>query len=499
MPPLDHDRCYAVVQSRDRRFDGRFVTAVRTTGIYCRPSCPAITPKRTNVEFHPTAAAAQQRGFRACKRCAPDATPGSPEWNLRNDVIARAMRLIADGEIERAGVGGLATRLGYSERHLTRLFNEELGAGPLAVARAHRAHTARILVETTTMRFTDIAFAAGFGSVRQFNDTIRQVYDASPRDLRSAAGRRDHASSDRVGSVRLRLPTRAPFAADIALAFLGARTIPGIEVWDGATYRRTLRLPHGHAAITLRASAEPTYVEAELQLEQWADLAVAVQRVRRLLDLDADPSAVDQHLGADPVLSSLVAATPGLRSVGSVDPFETAVRAIVGQQISVAGARTVAAPIVTRAGHPLKIGDDELTHVFPAASDLATALGDDDSILAMPAARRATIASLANEVAAGRVELGVGVDPNEARAALRSIRGIGRWTADYVAMRGLGHPDVFLDSDLGVRHALERLGHAATDVSESRRWSPWSSYAVHHLWHSLDTTPTTSTASERSS
>ena len=291
VPPLDADLCYAAASSRDARFDGRFIVAVKTTGIYCRPSCPAITPKRKNVEFHHTAASAQHSGFRACKRCRPDATPGSPEWNVRQDVVARAMRLIADGVIERDGVAGLARRLGYSERHLTRVFTDELGAGPLAVARAQRAHAARLLIETTPMNLTDVAFAAGFGSVRQFNDTIREVFAASPSALRAESHRAaagplerqvEPANTDGV-VVTLRLAVRQPFAGDALMSFIGERAIPGIESWDGRTYRRSLTLPGGFGVIGLVAHAD--HVVARIELSAWSDLGVAVQRIRRLLDL----------------------------------------------------------------------------------------------------------------------------------------------------------------------------------------------------------------------
>lgn len=480
MTPLDPDHCYVAVQSRDQRFDGWFVTAVRTTGIYCRPSCPAITPKRANVDFFPTAAAAQQRGFRACKRCRPDASPGSPEWNTRQDVVARAMRLIADGVVERDGVGGLARRLGYSERHLNRVFTDELGAGPLAVARAQRAHTARLLVETTSMPLTDAAFAAGFGSVRQFNDTIQQVFATSPSRLRAVARRVspvvDAASAAGAVSVSVRLPVRQPFAAADVMAFIGDRSIPGSESWDGETYRRSLDLPSGHGAVALAAHHD--HVAARVDLVAWSDLAVAVQRIRRLLDLDADPMAVDHALASHPELASFVTSTPGRRAPASVDPFETAVRAIVGQQVSVAGARTVAARIVAAVGEPCNIVGD-VTHLFPTAERLVEA---PDSAYSMPAARRDTIRRLATAVADGDVELHVGVDPAVARQQLLALRGIGPWTADYVVMRGLGHPDTFLASDLGVRHALNRLG---ADVDTADAWSPWRSYAVHHLWASL--------------
>jgi AraC family transcriptional regulator of adaptative response / DNA-3-methyladenine glycosylase II len=486
VPPLDPDQCYVAVQSRDARFDGWFVTAVRTTGIYCRPSCPAITPRRANVDFYPTAAAAQQRGFRACKRCRPDASPGSPEWNTRHDVVARAMRLIGDGVVERDGVPGLARRLGYSERHLTRLLTDELGAGPLAIARAQRAHTARLLVETTDMSFTDVAFAAGFGSVRQFNDTMRDVFAASPTGLRTGARQRTTATAAPASGrspvgVSLRLAVRRPFAGDDLLRFLGSRAIPGVESWDGVTYARILDLPGGVGLVHLVARAD--HVVARLELSSWTDLGAAVQRIRRLLDLDNDPVAVESALCSDPSMKRLVSSSPGRRAPGSVDPYETGVRAVVGQQVSVAGARTVGCRIVAAVGRPLERRSDGLTHSFPRPAELAEA---PDDAFAMPAARRDTIRRVAAAVASGDLDLHVGADPARAHQQLLAIRGIGPWTADYVVMRGLGHPDVFLDTDLGVRVALDRLG---VSLDAAARWAPWRSYAVHHLWASLEPTP----------
>jgi AraC family transcriptional regulator, regulatory protein of adaptative response / DNA-3-methyladenine glycosylase II len=491
VPPLDPDQCYVAVQSRDPRFDGWFVTAVRTTGIYCRPSCPAITPKRANVDFFPTAAAAQQRGFRACKRCRPDASPGSPDWNVRHDVVARAMRLIGDGVVERDGVGGLARRLGYSERHLNRVFTDELGAGPLAVARAQRAHTARLLVETTSLTSTDVAFAAGFGSVRQFNDTVREVFGVSPTQLRAASRLRttpDAATGELavaapgvIGTVSVRLPVRAPFASTPLMSFIGDRVIPGIESWDGATYRRSLDLPAGPAVVELVAHDD--HVAARLGLSSWSDLGVAVQRIRRLLDLDSDPAAVDAVLGSDPALAGLVRAVPGRRAPASVDPYETAIRGVVGQQVSVAGARTVAGRFVRQVGRRLAVPVGDVTHVFPRPDELA---GAPDDAFSMPGARRDTIRRLAAAVADGHLELDAGSDPAEARLQLLALKGVGQWTADYVVMRGLGHPDTFLAGDLGVRHGLDRLG---VNVDRARSWAPWRSYAVHHLWAGLASLP----------
>jgi AraC family transcriptional regulator of adaptative response / DNA-3-methyladenine glycosylase II len=472
---LDPDRCYRAAQSRDARFDGWFYIAVRTTGIYCRPSCPAITPKRSNVEFHRSAAAAQQRGFRACKRCRPDAAPGSPEWDLRGDLVGRAMHLIADGVVDREGVAGLSGHLGYSSRHLNRLLTDRLGAGPLALARAQRAQTARILIETTDLSMTEIAFAAGFGSVRQFNDTVREVFATPPSDLRqrSTTGR----TPTEPGAVSVRLAVRGPFAGDQLFGFLGARAIPGVETWDGETYQRALDLPNGHGTVVARPATD--HVEATFRLSDLRDLAPAVGRMRRLLDLDADPVAIDEQLGSDPHLGPLAAATPGLRAAGSVDPNETLVRAIVGQQVSVAGARTVTGRVVEAIADPLTIEHPGLTHVFPSMSRLAAA---DPAVFPMPTARASTLLRVARAVADGQLVLDAGVDRADVIDRLVALEGIGPWTADYVVMRGLGDPDVFLATDLGVRHALTALG-LGPDAAE--RWRPWRTYAMHHLWATL--------------
>jgi AraC family transcriptional regulator of adaptative response / DNA-3-methyladenine glycosylase II len=472
---LDADRCYRAAQSRDARFDGWFYIAVRTTGIYCRPSCPAVTPKRQNVEFHRSAAAAQQLGFRACKRCRPDASPGSPEWDLRGDLVARAMRLIADGLVDREGVAGLSERLGYSSRHLNRLLTDELGAGPLALARAQRAQTARILIETTDLSMTDIAFAAGFGSVRQFNDTVRDVFATAPSDLRRRS-KKGSTGAD-TGAVSVRLAVRGPFAGPQLFDHVGARAVPGVELWDGDSYQRALDLPNGHGTVVAHPADD--HVRATFRLTDWRDLAPAVGRMRRLLDLDADPVAIDDHLGTDPQLAALVATTPGLRAAGSVDPYETLVRAIVGQQVSVAGARTVTGRIAEAIADPLTIDHSGLTHVFPSMQRLAHA---GPEVFPMPTARAATLQRVGTAVVDGDLVLDTGVDRAQVIEQLVAIKGIGPWTAQYVVMRGLGDPDVFLDTDLGVRHALTALD---LEPDAAERWRPWRTYAMHHLWATL--------------
>jgi AraC family transcriptional regulator, regulatory protein of adaptative response / DNA-3-methyladenine glycosylase II len=487
---LDFERCYRAVDSRDARFDGWFVTAVTSTRIYCRPSCPAITPKREHVRFLPSAAAAQRLGFRACLRCRPDAAPGSPEWNYRADVVGRAMRLVADGVVDREGVPGLAARLGYTERHLGRLLHAEVGAGPLALARAQRAQTARVLIETTGLGFAEIAFAAGFGSVRQFNDTIREVYGRAPSALRAA--RRD-AHEPGLGAVTLRLPYREPLHIGALLEFLGGRTVAGVDEVDGETYRRGLRLPHGPATVELRPL--PGYVHTTLRLADVRDLAPAVARCRRLFDLDADPAAVDATLAADPTLAATVAKEPGVRVPGTVDGFEIAVRAIVGQQISVAGARRVLARLAA-ASHPDAAETDAPAGSDAAGSDASAALvpfpsPDDvaaapDDAFAMPAARRRTVRALADAVASGRVALDPGADRAETETRLLEIGGIGPWTAQYVALRALGDPDVLLPTDLGVRRGAAALGlpsdPAGLAAHAHDHWAPWRSYATIRLW-----------------
>ncbi len=472
---LDADRCYRVAQSRDERFDGWFFIAVRTTGIYCRPSCPAMTPKKSNVDFYPSAAAAQQRGFRACKRCRPDAAPGSPEWDLRGDLVARAMRLIADGVIDREGVDGLSRRLGYSTRHLNRLLTDQLGAGPLALARSQRAQTARILIETTDLSMTDIAFAAGFGSIRQFNDTVREVFAGAPSELRART--RAGVTTAASGTVAVRLPVRGPFAGRQLLEFLGHRAVPGVEAWDGESYERALSLPHGHGTVAVRLA--DGYVSASFRLADWRDLAPAVGRVRRLLDLDADPVAIDEALAADPALASLVAGTPGLRSAGSVDPNETLVRAIVGQQVSVAGARTVTGRIAATMSDELTVEHPVLTRVFPSMECLAVA---DPAALPMPRSRAETLRRVGHLVSDGVLTLDAGIDRADAVDRLLAVKGIGPWTARYVALRGLGDPDVLLETDLGVKRALTALD---LDDGAAERWRPWRTYAMHHLWNTL--------------
>ncbi|MER5715802.1 AlkA N-terminal domain-containing protein [Streptomyces sp. NPDC002132] len=477
----DRERCVRAVRSKDARFDGWFFTAVLTTGIYCRPSCPVVAPKPENMTFHPSAAACQQAGFRACKRCRPDTSPGSPEWNQRADLVARAMRLIADGVVDRDGVPGLAARLGYSARQVERQLLAELGAGPLALARAQRAQTARLLIETTELPMADVAFAAGFASVRTFNDTVREVFALSPSELRTR--RRPERTGTRPatpGALQLRLPFRAPFNPDNVFGHLAATGVPGVEEWREGAYRRTLRLPHGHGIVAL--TPHPDHIGCRLVLSDPRDLTVAISRCRRLLDLDADPVAVDGQLRADPLLAPLVDKAPGRRVPRTVDEAEFAVRAVLGQQVSTAAARTHAARLVTAHGDPVEDPEGGLTHLFPTPQALAAL---DPESLAMPRTRRATFTHLVSQLADGTLHLDVDSDWAQARARLLALPGFGPWTVDVIGMRALGDPDAFLPTDLGVRRAARELGLPSTPAALTARaaaWRPWRAYAVQYLW-----------------
>ncbi|MGW2963740.1 AlkA N-terminal domain-containing protein [Streptomyces sp. NPDC001220] len=474
---LDREHCVRAVQSKDARFDGWFFTAVLTTRIYCRPSCPVVPPKPENMTFYPSAAACQQAGFRACKRCRPDTSPGSPEWNQRADLVARAMRLIADGVVDREGVPGLAARLGYSPRQVERQLLAELGAGPLALARAQRAQTARLLVETTALPMAEIAFAAGFSSIRTFNDTVREVFALSPSELRARAPK---SVSSAPGALSLRLPFRAPLNPDNLFGHLAATAVPGVEEWRDGAYRRTLRLPYGHGIAAL--APKPDHIACRLTLSDLRDLPVAISRCRRMLDLDADPVAVDDQLRTDPVLAPLVDKAPGRRVPRTVDEAEFAVRAVLGQQVSTAAARTHAARLVTAHGTPVDDPEGGLTHLFPTPAALAELPPES---LAMPRTRRTTFTTLVGQLADGTLHLGVESDWAEARAKLLELPGFGPWTVDVIAMRALGDPDAFLPTDLGIRRAALDLGLPGTPAALTARaaaWRPWRAYAVQYLW-----------------
>ena len=465
---LSFEEQYAAMASRDRRFDGVFIAGVRTTGIYCRPSCPARTPKQANVSFFPSAAAAQAAGLRACRRCLPNAAAGSPEWDLRADTADRAMRLIADGVVDREGIEGLARRLGYSVRHLNRIVTAAWGAGPLALSRSRRAQTARILIDSTSLSMSEIAFASGFGSLRQFNDTLREVYAVSPSHLRS----RRHPRMTTTGAIHTRVGVREPFDAQALLSYLSARAVPGLESADSTTYSRLLGLPHGPARLTMRLSKRPVgAVECAFDLTDMRDLAPALERTRRLLDADCDPIAVRDALGRG-ALAPVVERHPGLRVPGHVDGWEVAARAVLGQQVTLAAARTLTSRLA-ELGPPTPLG-----RLFPGPEVVADL---PDAWLPMPRSRTAALRALANAVAHGEVALDRSAPRAEVASALLSLPGIGPWTAGYIAMRALGDTDVLLTGDTGTRAGARALG--LTDLAAaSARWRPWRSYAQIALW-----------------
>lgn len=532
----DFNRRYRAVQSRDRRFDGQFYTAVSSTKIYCRPSCPAQTPKPENVTFFSTSAAAHEQGYRACKRCLPDATPGTPEWNTRQDLAGRAMRLIREGAMNDGGVQTLSAQLGYSTRHLHRTMSAELGAGPLALARAHRMHLARSLLVGTQMSITDIAFASGFSSVRQFNETASKLLGAAPREIRQRAQPRrstdprfptdtefsGHRHGD-VGSapqlsLRLALPVREPFNAVEVFTFLAQRAIPGVETTqldgEALVYARTLRLPHGPAAIEVTATqldagpaeqAGSWRLEVECELSAWADIPAAVAGTRRIFDLDADPLAVADALSTDPALAPLVAQSPGLRLPGTADGPEYLIRAIVGQQISVVAARTHLTRLVDALGTGYVSSFAGLSRLFPIPEQIIAGVPDPlriesassthldpDRPLRLPARSIATVRSVAKALASGEILLHQGADSKELHDQLIALPGIGPWTASYLMLRVLGDPDVWMTGDVVLLTGAKKLGILDPEPKKStahrtlqahaQRWSPWRSYAAMYLW-----------------
>ena len=533
---LDFDLCYRAVVARDPRFDGRFFTGVTSTGIYCRPICPARTPARHNMRFFPHAGAAEAAGFRACRRCRPEASPGSPDWNARADLAARAVRLIADGYADEHGISGLARRLAVTERHLRRLLLAEFGTTPIALARTTRLQTARRLLAETDMPVTEIAFASGFASVRQFNASFREAYGRPPTALRARAPRprqrpahgtrpgvppaagvrvldgqgRDGEGPDEQDTaglgphrdtaggtwLTLRLACREPFDGRSLLRFLAARAIAGVEEVAHGRYARTVRVPGGSGVVELvpppaagggdgrgaaAGWANGAQVLLRVRLTGLRGIGQVVSRCRQLFDLDADPQAITAALAADPALAPLVAARPGLRVPGAYDGFELAVRAVIGQQVSVPAASTLTGRLAARHGTRLAGAAGPagpLSVLFPRPADLADT---DLAGLGLTTARQATLRALAAACVAGRLNLDPGTDPEETAARLEELPGVGPWTVAYILMR-TGDPDAFPGSDLGLRRAMERLG---IEPGRAGRWRPWRAYAALHLWAAL--------------
>ena len=480
---LDPAVCYRAVSSRDSRFDGQFFTAVRTTGIYCRPICPARTPLERNVEFYRHAAAAEAAGYRSCRRCRPEAAPGSRAWDSAGDVVGRGLRLVADGIVDTAGVPGLASSLGVGERQLHRLFVQQLGAGPLAVARTRRHQLALRLLHETDLPVTDIAFGSGFSSVRQFNDSMLAAYGRPPSALRGGVRRRQGTG------ISLPLASRAPLDVASITDYLAARAVPGTEQVDGSTYRRAVRSSTGGGLLEVVGVGEQ--LTLKLTGTDIGTLARDVAAARRMFDLDADPAAVSEVLSEDPLLRPLLDKRPGLRVPGAYDGFELAVRAVLGQQVSVAAATTFAGRLVQLLGTPLPEPAGTVTHLFPSAESVADA---DLSAVGLTKARAQTLTLLAEAVAAGTLLLHAGADQRRTEHKLTSIRGIGPWTASYIAMRALRDPDAFPTKDLALLKAFSRLSGSTTTEraleQHAERWRPWRSYAAVHLWASLSPSAT---------
>jgi AraC family transcriptional regulator of adaptative response / DNA-3-methyladenine glycosylase II len=493
---LDPDLCYRALRSRDARFDGRFFTCVRTTGIYCRPICPAPAPKRENCVFLPSAAAALDAGFRPCLRCRPEASPDAPAWSGTGATVTRALRLITEGALDASDVASLAARLGVGDRHLRRLFDRHVGASPVAVANARRLALAKQLLEGSSLRLSDVAAASGFGSVRRFHDAVRGAYHRAPREMRRARAAATTTAAD--GALVLRLPYRPPYPFRRVLAYLAPRAIPGVEVVLGDAYLRSVDVDGARGVVEVRAAADADALVARLRISRVAALGAVASRLRRVFDLDADPAAIAEPLARDPLLAPLLRAEPGIRVPGAFDPFELAVRAVLGQQVSVAAATTLAGRLVTAHGPALDApgtrvtgpGDAAPCRLFPSAATLARA---DLRALGLPRARTDALRALAEAVAADPGLLSGARGLDDAVARLAALPGLGPWTAHYVAMRALREPDAFPASDLGLRRAFGRLAGlgegalvpAAALERHAEAWRPWRAYAAMALWGSL--------------
>ncbi|HEY5808551.1 MAG TPA: AlkA N-terminal domain-containing protein [Povalibacter sp.] len=465
--------------SRDRRFDGKFFIAVKTTGIYCRPVCPAPSPKTVNIRYFATAAAAAEAGFRPCLRCRPEAAPGTPAWLGTSAVVRRALRMIQDGALDEMSVDELAAKIGIGPRHLHRLFTQHVGASPIAVAQTRRLHFAKRLLDDTSLTITEIALAAGFGSLRRFNDTFQKTYHRPPRELRKLR-RGSRTDADTGERVTLKLAYRPPYDWDHLRDFLAARTIPGVESVDAQGYARTVATDAGAILVRVRPLEDEHALELCVRGAAPAALFQISAAARRMFDLAADPARIRLTFRSDPVLAPLLKARPGLRIPGAWDPFECAVRAVLGQQVSVAAARTLAARLVARAGQPLAEATDNLTHLFPSPAALATANLDG---LGITGARIAAIQALARAIVAGELHFGAGVEA--VTTALVQLPGFGTWTAQYIALRALGEPDAFPSGDLVLRRmASDDATPLSSRALEARaeNWRPWRGYAVIHLW-----------------
>jgi AraC family transcriptional regulator of adaptative response / DNA-3-methyladenine glycosylase II len=478
---LDHDACYRAVAQRDPRFDGRFFTGVKTTGIYCRPICPARTPQQKNVTFFPTAAAAQEAGFRPCLRCRPETAPDLGAWRGTSNTVSRALALIELGALDDARLDAFAERLGIGERHLRRLFQQHLGASPVAVAQTRRVLLAKQLIHETKLPMAEIAFAAGFGSIRRFNETFQTLFGRAPRELRRSSA--EDVPAGPSGEIALLLRYQPPYDWPTVLDFLRRRAIAGVEVVTEDRYSRTIALDGAQGIVTVEHVPQKHALRATVRFPKLSSLPAIIARLRRVFDLGADPVAIAAHLAQDKVLSPLVKARPGLRVPGTWDGFELAIRAVLGQQITVVAARGLAGKLVAQYGKKLRHPDGALTHVFPEAKALAKA---DLATLGMPRSRAATLSAVAKDALAHPQIFEATGDLEEAIERLRSIKGVGEWTAQYIALRQLREPDAFPASDIALMRAIAkhegRSFSAAELLSRADPWRPWRAYAAQHLW-----------------
>jgi AraC family transcriptional regulator, regulatory protein of adaptative response / DNA-3-methyladenine glycosylase II len=479
---LDHDACYRALCLRDVRFDGRFFTGVKTTGVYCRPICPARTPRSENVIFYPTAAAAQEAGFRPCLRCRPETAPDLGAWRGTSNTVSRALALIELGGLDETSVDDLATRLGVGERHLRRLFRQHLGASPVAVAQTRRVLLAKQLLHETHLPMAEVAFASGFGSVRRFNETFQALFDRAPGALRRARG--PEVPAGPRGEINLLLRYHSPYDWPAMLEFLRRRAISGIEVVTENSYARSVQLDGVQGTVAVEP-ASGNALRAAVRFRKLSALPMIIARLRRVFDLAADPLPIAAHLAKDPTLAPLVEARPGLRVPGAWDAFELAIRAVLGQQITVSAAASLAGRIVAAHGERLAEPDGDLTHVFPEPQAMATA---DLTSLGMPRTRAATLSAVANAAMADPHLFDATRGLEDAVQRLRSIRGVGEWTAQYIALRQLREPDAFPAADIGLKRAMEIREGRETSSSEllgrANAWRPWRAYAAQHLWAS---------------
>ena len=479
---LDHNACYRAISQRDARFDGRFFTGVKTTGVYCRPVCPARTPLSKNVIFYPTAAAAQEAGFRPCLRCRPETAPDMAAWRGTSNTVSRALTLIEHGALDEDDIDGLAGRLGLGERQLRRLFRQHLGASPVAVAQTRRILLAKQLIHETHLPMTEIAFASGFGSVRRFNETFQKLFGRPPGELRRSS--KPDALPGQTGEIVLLLRYHPPYDWPATLEFLRQRAIAGIEFVAVNRYARSVQFDGVQGTVAVEP-ADGNALRATVRFPKLSALPAIIARLRRVFDLAADPLAIAAHLARDPTLSPLVKARPGLRVPGAWDGFELAIRAVLGQQITVVAAARLAGRLVAAHGERLQVPDENLTHVFPQPESLASA---DLINLGMPRSRAAALSAVAAAAIADRRLFDANCRLDHAVKRLRAIQGVGEWTAQYIALRQLREPDAFPAADVGLMRAIanrEGRRHSSAELLErADSWRPWRAYAAQHLWAS---------------